>query len=213
MSTTASDTTVRPAATWYLVTAVLWIAALVVAVIAWKPIIDIVRDGVDPIRNHGQISVSSAGLTVYAIDQSRRTGSCLLVDSSGKSIALQAFDSNFSWKVEGDGRSFKGLGSTPSGLPPGNYELSCTGMAPTAELGTGPRISIGDVTRIALLGVVVPAILGLAGLVVLIVLLVKRHNSKSRIKAAQAYAAGGGYPGGWQSGGYPPQPPPPPPRT
>ncbi len=206
MSSYPVDTRVRPSAAWYLLPVLLWIAAGVLAVIAWKPVIDLVKDGVQQVANNSQISVPSDGLTIYATGQASG-GDCSVVDDSGRATALSAFASNVDWKLQtGGGVDFFGVGSTPSDLPAGTYTVRCTTLPQNATLGTGRRIDIGDVTRVGLLGVIVPLALGLIGLVVLIVLLVKRHNSKSRIKTARASAASG-YPGTWTGGGYPPPPP------
>lgn len=205
MSDYDGDTSVRPAAGWYLVPVALWVAAAVIAVIAWKPVIDLVNDGVRQIGDSAAVSVPSDGLTVYAT-QRPKGGTCTL-NGSGGSSALNTFGSNVDWTLQAsDGTKFYGLGSTPSNLAPGTYTVQCPGLAQGTALGTGRRIDIGDVARVGVLGFIVPLILGLIGLVVLIVLLVKRHNSKSRIKTARASAAGG-HPGTWTGSGYPPPPP------
>ncbi len=206
MATYDSDMKVRPAATWYLVPVLLWVAAIVLALVAWKPIIDLVRNGVQPVGNNASISVPSGGLTIYATRQPTG-GTCTIAAGSGAPMALTTFQTDVNWSLPtNNGGTYYGLGSTPSSLSAGTYALHCTGLAPGASLGTGQRIDIGVVTRVGLLGVIVPLILGLIGLVVLIVLLVKRHNSKSRIKTMRASATNG-YPGAWGGGGYPPPPP------
>jgi hypothetical protein len=207
MSTYPPDEKVRPSAAWYLLPLALWLAALILAVIAWKPVATAITDGVDTVANNAPLSVPSGGVTVYA-SQQVNGGSCAVIDGSGQATQLSGFSADGDWNIpNGDRGTFYGLGSTPSDLPAGTYTLRCTGLAPNATLGTGPRIDIGDVGRIAILGIAVPALLGLIGLIILIVLLVKRHNSKSRMKLARA-SAGSGYPGGWSGGsGYPPPPP------
>lgn len=209
MSTYPPDEKVRPSAAWYLLPLVLWLAALVLAVVAWKPVVTALNDGVDTVANNAPLSVPSDGVTVYASEQVNG-GSCAVIDGSGQATQLSGFSGEGDWSIPtGEQGTFYGLGSTPSDLPAGTYTLRCTGLAPNATLGTGQRIDLGDVGRIAILGIAVPALLGLIGLIILIVLLVKRHNSKSRIKSARASAASG-YPGGWSGGsGYPPPPPPP----
>jgi hypothetical protein len=205
MSTSGQALKVRPAAGWYLVTVVLWLAAAVLAAVAWKPIFQTVQDGVTSVGTgaHAQVSVPDDGLTVYATRQPSG-GDCSLVDAAGDATPLDTFDASINWALPtNDGLKFYGLGSTPSGLAAGTYTLRCTGLASGAQLGTGKRIDVGDVARLAILGVIVPLVFGFIGLVVLIVLLVMRHNSKTRNRAAMA----SGYPGGWQPGGYPPPPP------
>lgn len=207
MSTYPPDEKVRPSAAWYLLPLALWLVALVLLVIAWKPIITAISDEVDTVANNAPISVPSDGVTVYASEQANG-GSCAVVDGSGEATQLSGFSAEGDWSIPtGEQGTFYGLGSTPSDLPAGTYTLRCTGLAPSATLGTGPHIGLGEIGRVAILGIAVPALLGLIGLIILIVLLVKRHNSKSRIKAARASGASG-YPGGWSSGsGYPPPPP------
>ncbi|MBA2559716.1 MAG: hypothetical protein H0V07_07465 [Propionibacteriales bacterium] len=206
MSMYSQEAKVRPSAGWYLLPLGLWIAAIVLAVVAWKPVVDVVNAGIDQVGNGEQISVPSDGLTVYATSQPSG-GGCSLVDSSGTATALSTFDTSLDWKLQTGRAKFIGLGSTPADLQAGSYTLRCTSLARNSTIGTGRRIDLGDVTRVGLLGVIVPLVLGLAGLVVLIVLLVKRHNSKSRIKTARASAASG-YPGTWTGGSSPPPPPP-----
>lgn len=208
MSTYPPDEKVRPSAAWYLLPLALWLTAVVLVVIAWKPVVTAINEGIDLVDNNAPLSVPSGGVTVYASQQANGA-TCAVVDGAGKSTKLSGFSAEGDWTIPtGDLGTFYGLGSTPSDLPAGTYTLECTGLAPNATLGTGPHIGLGEVGRIAILGIAVPALLGLIGLIILIVLLVKRHNSKSRIKSARASAASG-YPGGWSGGsGYPPPPPP-----
>jgi hypothetical protein len=197
MATYEADMKVRPSAWWYLLPVGIWIACIVLAVIAFKPFIDLVDHGVDPVRNGDQITVTDDGLTVYATG-AQTPRNCRLVDTSGNATALDAFDDSFDLELP-DGANYFALASTPDGFDAGTYTLECRGIGANGELGTGLRLDIGAIGQRLVIGILIPIVAGIIGLVILIVLLVKRHNSKSRIKAMRS--SGGGY-GGGPTGGY-----------
>ncbi len=213
MSTYEQDQKVRPSATWYLLPVAIWIGCIVLAVIAFRPFIDLVKAGIDPVSNGSQVSVPTDGLTVYGTN-GNGSRSCQLVDSSGSATQLDQFDADIHVNPPDD-RDYYALASTPDGLSGGRYNLQCDQSGPRSQLGIGDRLDVGALGKRLALGIIVPLVAGLIGLAIVIVLLVKRHNSKSRIRTARAQAASG-YPGGWppaSGGGYPPPPPPPPPPS
>lgn len=169
--------------------------------IAMVPVFRILAHGLTAVDNNGPITVSSDGLTIYASTASLGHD-CTLADQSQHETSLDAFGGDFTFTSGGLERH--ALASTPAELDPGKYTLHCSGVAQQATLWAGDRITFsGFVTRVVV-GVGVLAVLGLAGLITLIVLLVKRHHSKSAIKTWQRTSMPG-YGAGWQR-------PPPPPR-
>ncbi|MBA2573173.1 MAG: hypothetical protein H0V02_00070 [Nocardioidaceae bacterium] len=195
------ETRVRPSPLWYLLPVVLWIVALTLFVLAFKAVADLITAGIDPVQNNASVEVPDDGITVYSTLQSTARD-CNLVDDEGTSSALDTFDADFELDLPDDPNYFA-LGSTPDDLASGTYELSCPG-AGSSELGIGQRLDPVAIGKRALWGIVLPAFLGLVGLIIFIVLLIKRHNSKSRIKNAQT--SSGGY-GGGPPGSYPGGPP------
>ena len=191
------DSRVRPSALCYLVPVLLWIVSLVLFGLTFKAVADLVTDGVDPIRNSASVEVPDDGITVYSTSP---TSTCALVTPGGTSTGLETLDGEFELDLPNDPTYFA-VGSTPEDLASGTYQLQCSGIR-TGELGIGQRLDPIAIGKRVLWGVLLPAFLGFVGLIVLVVLLVKRHNSKSRLKDAQAWS--GGYGGGPGYGGTPP---------
>jgi hypothetical protein len=207
MATTEQEMDVRPRAAWYALPVGLWVVALVLFGLLLAAIAHVVNNGVDPVRNHGTVSVPSGGLTFYTTDNLAPT-TCRLTRPGAASVPLKTFSFTFDFGL--DGPTYYALGATPHGLAAGTYRLDCTAVAPTTRLGTGPHIDETAIATRALWGLVLPVILGVAGLAILVIVVVKRHGSKSRIRTRQAYAASGfGSPWNARSG-YPGSPPPPP---
>lgn len=216
----AQDLRVRPRPAWYAVPVVMWVVALVLFVLAIFAIARVVNNGVDQLRAGGggvwEVSVPADGLTLYTTDPNS-TANCTLTPANGRAVPLETLKVTIEISINGP--TYYGLGVTPDGLAPGQYKVSCGDIASNARLGTGPRVDVTALATRAIWGLVLPLVLGVVGLVVLIIVVVKRHSSKSRLRTMQAYA-GSGYGGGWNqdfgSGGPsgPPggPPPPPPPR-
>jgi hypothetical protein len=217
MAMPQQDTRVRPSGWWYLVTVVLWIASLVVFIIAIKPVISIFSAGVDHIENHAPINVPSDGLTVYASAASGNPACNLSSPGGGRTIFLTPFDQadadNFTFTFD-NGIKVHPLATTPDDTPAGRYILSCSGVPQSEVLAKGERLDFSAFAARLAIGVSASLLCGLAGLVWLIVMLVRRHNSKQRVRqAAASYGYGyGGYPpgsypgyaqGGYPQGGYP----------
>lgn len=196
------DARVRPSATWYLLPALLWVASLVLFVLALKAFADLATAGIDPVPDNGTVEVPDGGITVYSKAQGTARD-CALVNGEGTSAALNSFEVDFELDLPSDPTYFA-LASSPDDLPSGTYELRCPG-AKASELGVGQRLDPLAIGKRVLWGVVLPGFLGFIGLIILIVLLVKRHNSKSRIENAQSWSGGyGGYGGAPGTGGYAP---------
>lgn len=211
MSIPAQEMKVRPSALWYVLVVVLWVGAFVVAFISFKPFFDLIDAGITSTPNNGPVMVTGDGFTVYS-QNDPADRSCTLTGSGSEIIKLDSFDVDFTLNTT-SASNYTALASTPEGTGPGTYTLSCAGVGPRDSLGIGDRLDVGALAKRLVLGVFVPMAMGLLGLVILIVMLVKRHTSKSRIRNAKAQAASG-YSGGYPtSGGYPPPPgqyPPPP---
>ena len=216
---------VRPHAAWYGVTAVLWGVGLVLFTFAVVAIAHVVNGGVDRAANHAEVTVPRDGLTVYTTDPNS-VADCVLNNGSGQRVALDTL--GFTMEISFNGPTYHAVGVTPRSMPAGSYRLDCRDVAPGATFGYGPRVDVKTMATRAIWGILLPLALGLIGLVVLIVVIVKRHSSKARIRAMQAYAVAGHAqtwsppyvphgPGGTATDDRPPgppgsPPPPPPPR-
>jgi uncharacterized membrane protein len=203
------DEHVRPRRAWYAVTVVLWAVALTLFVIALVAIAHVVNSGVDQVRNHATVGIDSDGVTVYATDTD---ADCTLVSDTGRGSALEPMDVTL--RIDAGGRSYRAIGVTPESLPAGRYDLDCVGAPPATVYGTGPRVDVTALATRALWGIFLPLALGVIGLVVLIVVVVKRRGAKSRVRGGRVDSPSG-YSGGWDRTDRPPSgpPPPPPPRT
>jgi hypothetical protein len=198
MSLPSYETKARPSPWWYSLVALLWIASAVVfAVVVIKPFVDVLSTDVTGFANGDPVSVGSDGLSVYA-ESTETLGACTLTGSDGVAIRMDDLDSTGTeFKVDTNGPTLTAYASTPDGLAAGTYEIACEGGESTI-LATGERIDEGDLEQSLAIGFISSLALGVLGLALLIVLLVKRHNSKSRIRAAQSAA----YYGGWAQQGY-----------
>lgn len=194
MSTQPPDAKVRPSAVWYVVPIGLWLVSLGLFIAVVISFADFINAGVERVQNNSQVTVPEDGLTVYSTSF-LATGDCTLTSPDEPAIALDSFDSEFSFGAAG--AKYYALASTPEGMEPGSYRLNCAAVGGTG-LGVGQRLDVGAVVIRGIWGFLVPLVLGFIGLVVLIVLLVKRHNSKSRLRAQQR-ASAAGYGGGWGS--------------
>jgi hypothetical protein len=211
---------IRPSAYWYGVVGVAWVASIVCMVFAMKPFFDVVD--VTPTRavNRAAVDVPEGGLTVYASSSISGAPLCSLVDRAGHIVPLDDVTDSSSFHVTAsDGTRMYPIATTPSDLPAGQYTLRCVGIG-SLRLALGDRIDFEHVLLQVGGLFILAGFLGVAGLVVLIVVLVRRHNSKARVRWAQAayagwgqwyaqpYAPHGQYPGQPQQGygqpGWPP---------
>jgi hypothetical protein len=168
---------VRPSAWWYALVAALWVIAIVLLGTIGATFIHVLNDGVTAVRPGGMIAVPAGGSAVYAPQPARGTGCTVL--RGGATTKLDPID--FSLTATFDGHRLQALASTPKGLAPGSYQLRCRGLAPGARLWTGDRVPVGSLL-VRAIGV---AVSGVVGLVVLVLLLIRRHLSKTRV--ARAY--------------------------
>jgi hypothetical protein len=208
MSMYQTGTRVRPSALWYIAVAVLWIASFLIFLFGIWPVIAIYKDGVNEISNGAPVRIPSDGYTVYS-SVTPANASCTLRARGGSPVEMEPVDKDIRDALTfsfGNGTDVRPLANTPSGLPAGTYQVSCN-VAPTAVLATGKRIDFDSFGGRLALGIIGSILAGVAGLVILIVLLVRRHNSKQRMRQGQAAAAYGygygGYPPSYPSGGYP----------
>jgi hypothetical protein len=173
------EETIRPRAAWYVVPAVLWLTALTLFVIALLSIAHVVKSGVDPIDNHALVDIDTDGLTFYTTgSQSKVT--CVLTPPNGSAFSLDLLDVTLNITV--DENSYHAIGVTPDDLPAGRYRFDCTPVLPRTTFGTGPRVDIAALATRALWGIFLPLVLGVIGLVVLIVVIVRRHGAKIRLR-------------------------------
>lgn len=182
MSTPEPDLRVRPSARWYLLPIGIFVACVIIVFFAFKPLLDLVGQGIDPVRNGAQVTVPVGGITVYSQDENV-SRDCALVDDSGSASALKAFETDVNLDPP-NSPGYQALASTPEGFSAGAYLLQCPQADAGARLGLGARLDIESLSKRATVGVLVSLAAGLIGLMILIVLLVKRHNSKSRRRLA-----------------------------
>ncbi len=179
---------VRPHAAWYGVTAVLWGVGLVLFAFAVVAIAHVVNGGVDRAANHAEVTVPRDGLTVYTTDPNS-VADCILNNGSGQPVALDTL--GFTMEISVNGPTYYAVGVTPHSLAAGSYRLDCRDVTPGTTFGYGPRVDVKTMATRAIWGILLPLALGLIGLVVLIVVIVKRHSSRARIRAKEAFAVAG----------------------
>lgn len=219
MAMQVEDQRVRPRAMWFLLPATMWIVAIALFAVAVGTLIHIVNSGIDRIptvqtpSSGGAVStailrVPADGLTLYTTVKSSDATCTLLPSGTGEQVSLESF--SFDLNITRSGRTYYGLGVTPKSMAAGSYGLRCIDAVSGERFGTGLRIDTTALATRFLWGFALPLGLGLAGLAILIVLIVRRHSAKTRLRARQAYA-GPGYGGGWNTPYSPSSPPPPPP--
>jgi len=192
MTTPTAGSRVRPRAGWYLLVALLWIASLVVGGTVIATVVNVIDHGVTSFQAGQHIPVPQSGLTIYARSRPQ-SDTCTLTDQTGASTSMEGlgYDLNATF----NGVTVYAVAATPDGIAPGSYAISCPGIG-TGELYYGEKFPLGSI----LVRVGISALLGLAGLVLLIVLLIRRHTSKSRIRSQRPMNTAGygtGQPPGW----------------
>lgn len=206
MSTQSPALKIRPSGKWYLLPAAMWLLALALFIVFVVSIVRFLSSDLAAVTNRGQVQVAAGGFTVYGESSIIGAASCTAVDDSGMPIALKKIGGNI--ELSTAGQSWRALALSDKDLPAGRYTLTCAGASDT--LAVGDRIDPGVIAMRAIWGFVIPGVLGLAGLITIIVLAVKRGRSKAQVRQAQMYAADQGYGTAWQQmnqGGYPPPPP------
>jgi hypothetical protein len=202
MVTPMEDQKVRPSAWWYGGVVVLWLASI--GVFVWLIVIvaNVIDDGVTPVGSDGTVVVKSDGLTLYSTFPFSHVD-CMLRSADGQTVGLD--DLPFDLSIDTNGRHLDGIGRTPDGLAAGTYAVTCPGPLRNEPLWYGDWLPV----RSLVIGFVVSIGLGVAGLALLIVLLLTRHNSKSRIRQLRTPPPGfGGYGGIPPGYGWTPPPPP-----
>lgn len=196
------DPRVRPSGWWYLTVVVLWLAAAGLSGSVVVTVVQLVSDGLTPVSTTRTITVPAAGVTVYAADRPS-TPDCVLAGRGGQISQMPGLPYHLTATY--DGTTVWAVANTPVGLAPGDYAVTCPGVGPTSLLWTGDRLPVGSVVARS----VVAVGCGVLGLVALVVLLVRRHRSRARIRDHRRMvgAGYGGWPGPpWPAGGAPPTP-------
>lgn len=192
---------VRPSAWWYLLVAGLWLLALALFISIGVTFVRVIDDGITAVPRSGTIVLPSDGLTVYASVRPSDK-SCSVTSPAGLTTPLNTLD--FTLTATWHGQEVHALATTPSQLSGGSYRLSCPGVPATATLWTGDRLPITSVVVRA----IVAGLSGILGLALLVLLLVRRHLSKTRNRSAQlAGYPTPGYPTGAGAPGWPSQQP------
>lgn len=187
----AAGPTVRPRAVWYLVVVVLWVASAVLLGTIVASFVRVIDHGVTPISQG--IPVSDSGITVYSRTDPV-THDCVMLNPARR-YTMDGLSYDLSATF--DGTTVYAVASSPDGATPGTYLVRCQGEK--SQLYYGDKFPLSSI----LIRFGISAVLGVLGLVALIVLLVKRHTSKSRIRAEQLAMApgyGAGWPPGWTGG-------------
>jgi hypothetical protein len=212
--TSADPYQVRPSARWYAAVVAAWVIAAVCLFFAVKPLWGVLDVTPIPIDNRASVGVSDDGLTVYAPNSVSSAAACTVTDGTGNVFPLDSVAATSTFEVTGvDGTRMYPIATTPKDLASGTYTLRCAGVG-AQLLGFGDRIDF-DAVLLQIGGMfILSGLFGVAGLIVLIVVLVKRHNSRNRMRWAQAAYAGwgqwyaspyGGYPAAGAYPGYPQQ--------
>jgi len=199
MTTPTADLTVRPRGAWYLLVAVLWVASAIVVGTVVATFVRVIDHGVTPVQASHVVSVPDSGLTIYSRTRPV-THDCFLGGPSGRTIRMDGL--SYDLNVTFGGTTVYAVATTPDGLAPGSYVLSCPGVDLASQLYYGDRFPLASI----LIRLAIAAVLGLSGVVMLIVLLVRRHTSKSRIRTQRLMTAPG-YGAGWPGQGWPAGPP------
>lgn len=169
---TPPELRVRPRAAWYLMVVVLWVASAVVFGTIVASFVRVINDGVTPIQASQAVPVSDSGVTIYSRTKPA-SRDCLLRTPAGN-ITMDGL--SFEVSATFDNTTVYAVATSPDVVAPGNYLVSCPGVG--SQLYYGDRVPL----RSMLIRFGISSLLGLAGLVLLIVLLVERHTSKSRIR-------------------------------
>src|SRR3954468_15641942 len=161
-------------------------------VFAVKPFFDVLDVTPTPVSNRATVQVSGDGLTVYATTAVSGGSLCSLSDGAGNAVALQGVANTGTFEVTAsDGTRMYPIATTPQDLAAGSYTLRCVGIG-GLPLALGDRVDFeGVLLQVGGL-FILAGFLGMAGLVVLIVVLVRPHSSKTRVRMAQAAYAGWG---------------------
>ncbi len=188
MSTPPAELKVRPHGAWYLLVVALWVAALVLIGTVVATAVNLVEDGVTQLPPSHAVVVPESGLTFYAaIEPASRD--CALAGEGGQISRMPGLPYDFNTTF--NGTDYYAVASTPKGLAPGTYIVSCPGVGPTATMWAGDKLPLASL----LVRSAIAAILGLLGIPLLIALIIKRHSSKSKVRA-QRLAGTPGYPPG-----------------
>jgi hypothetical protein len=215
------DGEVRPSGWWFVVAGGLALAGIVGAVVLWVTGVVRMTDKIDEftridVPGTGEVSIDDpGGYSIYheylgaADDSFQSMPSVTVTDPSGNEVDLRAYSSSVTYDFSGhEGEGVYSFDADQSGT----YQVETTGDS-TSTIAVGPGIGRGLVSYIVG-GFVVGAIGVIGGIVVAVMIGVRRGRSRRMISAArwrqQGPLGAPGAPGGW---GAPPgagwgQPPP-----
>lgn len=164
------------------------LVALVLGAIGVASFLGFVRSDFGPYPPDSSISVTDDGFTVYVETGTpeRRDLRCTANGPHG----LTRLDRVRTVNTRSDSRgSFVAVASSPVDLPPGDYAIACEGEFSQFDvpLYIGPRVDLGAVGRVILIGVVAPLFLGFCSVALFILLGVLRYRSR---RAATPTVAG-----------------------
>ena len=171
-----------PSRAWFILPSLLLLVALVLGGAAMASFINFVRADFHDYQTGSSISVTNEGFTLYAENgvlgpddlrdlrcaATRPDGQTRLRPSSGHTT------------LSNSRGTFVAIASTPTGLPPGRYAISCdiSSAGVDVPLFLGPRVDLAAVGRLAVLGIVAPLFLGLCSVTLFAILAFLRYRSR-----------------------------------
>jgi len=162
---------------------VLLLAAALLAGFGISSFVGFVRSDFNAYQQDSLISVTEAGIMLYAEQDTRRAMdlSCTATGPNGPVPLRSAFGTTLS----NEHGKFVAIASTPEGLPVGQYVISCESASggPDVPLWLGPIVDFGAVGLMVvfLIGAV---FLGLGSVVLFAMLAFLRHRSRRLTAAA-----------------------------
>lgn len=193
----------RPKKRWWVVGALLLVAALAVFVVGlWRTISSATATDavVDATRTPVQVEVEAGTERMLYVPEDQLGAGCALSDASGTPLTLSSTGATTT--VTTEGRTWRGVGTFTS--PSAEVTVDCVGSPPGSLVRVGAPLGAGFAAGLVVT-ILVPMVLGLAGVAVLVtttVLWVTR-------KPGQPGPQPGPQQPGWTPPPGPPSPPPP----
>jgi hypothetical protein len=171
-----------PSRVWFIVPAILMIAALTLAAFGFFSFLNFARSELRAYEPGTLISVNGEGFTLYT-QESNTTGAADLrctANRPGGQVRLQRISGHVSWS-NGEG-TFVAIASTPPDVSPGRYAISCVGVFGDTDvpLYVGPRLDLGAVARLVAFNIITPLVLGVCAVVLFVILIVLRYRKPRR---------------------------------
>jgi len=184
-----------PSRAWFILPSLLLLVAVVLGTISAVSFVNFVRSDFVLYQPNSSISVTNDGFTLYAEEGSlgaddRLDIQCTVTGAGGQTplrtvVGRTVFTHNDT--------SFLAVASTPANLPVGLYSIACeTSVAGVdTTLFVGPKVDVGRVARLAVLGVVLPLFLGVSAVVLFAILGFLRYRARRVTPATPVMVSSG----------------------